>query len=124
VTRPDLAAVRMVEAYLPVSREVLADALDLQAALVAEANRPRAEREAMAEQRRAASDARRAEVEAQHRGVVEQLDGRLLAIADHHRPHVPELQLTAECHGCDVAGYEWEYPEWPCSTYTLASAAT
>src|SRR5262245_54146892 len=20
------------------------------------------------------------------------------------------------CHGCDHAGYDWEYPDWPCST--------
>jgi hypothetical protein len=21
-----------------------------------------------------------------------------------------------ECRGCEVDGYEWEYPAWPCST--------
>lgn len=21
-----------------------------------------------------------------------------------------------QCEGCDVSGYEWEYPDWPCET--------
>ena len=24
-----------------------------------------------------------------------------------------------QCEGCDVDGYEWEYPEWPCQTTTV-----
>lgn len=120
----DLDEVRKVEAYLPVSREVLADVLDLQQALMTAWQRTPAEREAIAARQRAAASAMRAEVEAQHRAVVEQLDGVLRQVAEHHRPHVPEQWAHVECHGCDVDGAEWEYPAWPCSTYALVREAT
>jgi hypothetical protein len=40
-----------------------------------------------------------------------------LAVLELHKPepvwHQSRVKL---CHGCDMDGYETEYPEWPCRT--------
>lgn len=28
---------------------------------------------------------------------------------------------NARCEGCDAEGYEWEYPNWPCSSAVIAA---
>ena len=37
------------------------------------------------------------------------------AVLNLHKPVGP----WPHCEGCDFEGYEAEYPEWPCATYTL-----
>lgn len=55
-------------------------------------------------------------------------DRALRAVVALHAPQetfpgsTTRIGYTA-CCGCDVEGYEWEYPEWPCSTIrTIAEA--
>ena len=35
------------------------------------------------------------------------------------KPQVYPRTVTWRCEGCDVDGYEWEYPGWPCETSAL-----
>lgn len=37
-------------------------------------------------------------------------------ILDLHQRVKPAYGSLWRCEGCDAEGYDWEYPEWPCST--------
>lgn len=112
--------VHTVEAWIPVSAELLKGTLrmdkvhrmmsgELTDEERAEAQRRREEREA--EQRR--------QVE-QHAQLLTSTTGVQRAVLELHGPVDESGYGWPVCQGCDASGYEWEPPEWPCRTYVLA----
>jgi len=52
-----------------------------------------------------------------HMALVEATDGTLRDVVRLHAPMWDLYQYV--CRGCDADGYEWEPPQWPCSTVEL-----
>lgn len=62
---------------------------------------------------------------AAYRALLAATDGLAREMVQLHRPE-PDITHGDDvrrwcCEGCDVEGYEWEYPEWPCRTSQLAA---
>ncbi|HEU4422112.1 MAG TPA: hypothetical protein VFR67_06175 [Pilimelia sp.] len=45
-------------------------------------------------------------------------NGLMREVVELHKPERYGFASWA-CHGCDGAGYDWEPPDWPCSTSEL-----
>lgn len=56
-------------------------------------------------------------VPAGYMALVEATDGTLRDVVRLHAPMWDLHQYV--CRGCDADGYEWEPPQWPCSTVEL-----
>jgi hypothetical protein len=108
VTEP----IRRVEAYIPVSPELLAEYAPLPAALLDALNNPQPPRPPpppppLPAGYRALLDA-------------DAMMGALRAVVELHAP-VWDSCREWECQGCDADGYDWEPPSWPCSTTELVA---
>lgn len=106
--------------FMPVSRELLADAMNLRGLLGPAPHRTPEEQAAARAEYVARQAARLAEAQARHAAVRRraQLHSAVtVAVLDLHGP--ADGSLWPECHGCEFGGYDAEPPEWPCQTWTL-----
>ena len=106
-TRPNLADIRKVAAYLPY------------------AVRPEPTPEQRAETARWAAEQDRLHAEriASHAGRVEGADGPMRDLLVLHAP-IGTGRYDTRCGGCDIAGTEAEPPDWPCRTYDVLAGWT
>jgi hypothetical protein len=107
-------AVSQHEVWIPVSPE-LYDAMTREPTDDERAEYTRRREEREAEQRRQLD-------EHAHRMVT--ATGLRRAVLELHAPSVEDSYAYPVCRGCDADGYDWEPPEWPCSTYVLARDAS
>jgi hypothetical protein len=116
--------VRKIGSVLPVSQQVLADALDLnsiwQRLMQPDTRTPyQRERDQLARE----ADGRKARnaIRAAHAAALRAVDSpALVAVLELHAPVFGGLTDTSpHCEGCDMEGYEVEWPAFPCRTYEL-----
>lgn len=106
---PEAIHAELLSSVLTVPNELLADM-------------PKFDLRPLTAEERAEREARRAHAVAAVTQAYETLraavanDPLALAVVEHHGP-----RESRDCHGCDLAGYDAEAPEWPCSTTRLVA---
>jgi hypothetical protein len=105
--------VRKVAGWVPISAELLADRRGRRAT-------PE-DAERWARERQAAAELLAARL-ARHARLLDVVTGPRRDLVELHGPESATWSgVGYVCHGCEIAGYEAEPPDWPCSTWVIAA---
>lgn len=118
-----MAEIQVFSSWVPLTEELAAEVESLRG--LSWYDRTPEQWEAFRTARRAKSAQKLIEANRFYDRIREVLDDNLARVLDLHRPQMDDgYEYGPQCWGCELAGYEAEYPCWPCATTTLIASLT